>query len=84
VRRAYEERDKSLDNADPENAVLPPEKWEGAIIGKYYRPRKTAISLRIDNDVLDWVKSKGDKHSSRINEILRECMMADRERRRGA
>jgi uncharacterized protein (DUF4415 family) len=80
TRALYEQRDKSLDNADPENPVLPPDRWEGAIIGKYYRPIKTAVSVRVDNDVLDWLKSKGEGHLSRINEILRERMMADRER----
>ena len=78
AREAYANRDKSLDNADPENPVLPPEMWEGAIIGKYYRPLKTQISFRVDNDVLDWLKSKGEGHLSRINQILREEMMRER------
>jgi len=51
---------------------LPPTYWAGASIGKYYRPLKTQISLRIDNEVLAWLKSKGEGHLSRINEILRE------------
>ncbi len=80
IRRAYDERDKSLDNADPENPVLPPEMWARGVIGKYYRPLKTAVSVRVDNDVLDWLKSKGEGHLTRINEILRERMMADRKR----
>ena len=48
------------------------------MIGKYYRPRKTQISLRIDNEVLDWLKSKGEGHLSPINEILREQMWRER------
>jgi uncharacterized protein (DUF4415 family) len=81
TRRAYEERDKSRDNLDPDSPVLPPEKWEGALIGKYYRPRqtiKTVISLRIDAEILDWLKSKGEGHLTRINDILRERMNAER------
>jgi uncharacterized protein (DUF4415 family) len=65
-----------LDNADPDAPVLPPEMWENAIIGKYYRPKKTPITLRVNNDVLAWLKSKGAGHLSRINEILRKQMMA--------
>ena len=76
IRKAYDERDRSLDN-DPDAPVLPPEMWENAIIGKYYRPLKTAISLRIDADVLAWLKSKGEGHISRINDILRQAMLAD-------
>ena len=57
---------------------MPPDYWSKAVIGKYYRPLKTQISLRIDNEVLDWLKSKGDGHLSRINKILRERMTQDR------
>lgn len=50
-------------------------------MGKYYRPMKTPVSLRIDNDVLAWLKSQGEGHLTRINEILRERML--QETRRG-
>jgi uncharacterized protein (DUF4415 family) len=58
--------------------VMPPEFWDRATIGKYYRPVRSQISVRIDNEVLDWLKSKGAGHLSRINEMLRERMMQDR------
>lgn len=82
TRALYQARDKSLDNADPDAPVMPPDYWDGAEIGKYYRPLKTAVSVRVDNDVLEWLKSKGGGHLTRINEILRERMMADRKTRR--
>jgi uncharacterized protein (DUF4415 family) len=78
TRLAYESRDKSLDNLDPDNPVMPPESWEGAAIGKYYRPVKTQVSVRIDDEILDWLKSKGAGHLTRINDILRENMMNER------
>ena len=77
TRRAYEQRDKSRDSLDPDNPVMPPDFWQGATIGKYYRPRKTLISLRVDDEILDWLKSKGEGHLTRINEILRERMTAE-------
>jgi uncharacterized protein (DUF4415 family) len=77
TKRAYAERDRRLDH-DRDAPQLPPEYWEKAVIGKYYRPLKTQISLRVDNEVLDWLKSKGEGHLTRINEILRERMMAER------
>jgi len=58
---------------------LPPEYWSNAVIGRYYRSRKTQISFRIDNDVLDWLKSRGEEHLSRISEILRERMIRERQ-----
>jgi uncharacterized protein (DUF4415 family) len=49
------------------------------LLGKSYRPLKTQISFRIDNEVLDWLKSKGQGRLSRINEILREHMTRERQ-----
>ncbi len=77
TRKAYADRDKSLDNKDPDSPTMPPEFWDGAEIGKYYRPLKTQISFRIDNEILDWLKAKGEGHLTRINEILRERMAAE-------
>ena len=61
------------DPNDPKIAL----KWANAVVGKHYRPIKTAVSLRIDNDVLDWLKSKGEGHLTRVNQILRDAMMSD-------
>ena len=73
TKQAYQKRDSALDR-DADAPQLPPEYWSKAVIGKYYRPVKTQISFRIDNEVLDWLKSQGEGHLSRINEILRERM----------
>ena len=78
TKTAYGNRDRRLDS-DPDAPQLPPEYWNNAAIGKYYRPLKTQISFRIDNEVLDWLKSKGHGHLSRINEILRERMARERQ-----
>jgi uncharacterized protein (DUF4415 family) len=78
MREAYALRDKSQDSTDRENPTLPPEAWDDALIGKYYRPLKTTISLRVDADVLAWLKSKGAGHLTRINTILRERMQQER------
>jgi len=77
TREAYANRDKSLDSTDPDCPTMPPEFWEGAKIGRFYRPRKTQISFRIDEEILAWLKSKGEGHLTRINEILRERMVAE-------
>jgi uncharacterized protein (DUF4415 family) len=64
---------------DPDAPQMPPAYWDSAAIGKYYRPLKAQISFRIDNEVLDWLKSKGQGRLSRINEILRERMAGERQ-----
>jgi uncharacterized protein (DUF4415 family) len=78
TRKAYGQRDRRLDS-DPDAPQMPPEYWNNAVVGKYYRPLKTQISFRIDKEVLDWLKSKGPGHLSRINEILRERMTRERQ-----
>ena len=34
-------------------------------------PPKTSISLRVDQDVLEWFKSQGERYQTRINAVLR-------------
>ena len=76
TRELYEQRDRRLDHS--EIPQLPPSQWAKGNVGKYYRPLKSQISFRIDKDVLDWLKSKGEGHLSRINAILRERMEKER------
>ena len=39
--------------------------------------RKVAVSVRLDSEVLDWLKSKGEGHLTRINDILVNLMEAE-------
>ena len=55
----------------------PAENWANAVRGKFYRPRKEPISLRVDMDVLDWLRRKGPGYQTTINRILRERMEAE-------
>ena len=48
--------------------------WGGAVRGRFYRPIKKAVSLRLDADVLAWFKARSEKYQSKINEVLREYM----------
>jgi uncharacterized protein (DUF4415 family) len=38
--------------------------------------RKQAISLRVDEDVLEWFKQAGPRYQSRMNAVLRGFMQA--------
>lgn len=40
--------------------------------------RKVAVSVRLDPQVLDWLRSKGEGHLTRINDILANLMEAER------
>jgi uncharacterized protein (DUF4415 family) len=39
---------------------------------------KVAVSVRLDPRVFDWLKSKGEGHLTRINDILTNLMEAER------
>jgi uncharacterized protein (DUF4415 family) len=52
--------------------------WEGAVRGKFYRPIKRQLTVRIDADVLAWLKSHGKGYQSRLNAILRSAMLGKR------
>jgi uncharacterized protein (DUF4415 family) len=43
-------------------------------IGKFYRPLKQQISLRVDADVLAWFRSRSGKYQTYMNQVLRREM----------
>jgi uncharacterized protein (DUF4415 family) len=49
--------------------------WKSAVRGKYYKPTKTSTTVRIDSDVLAWLRAQGKGYQSRINAILRHKML---------
>lgn len=45
-----------------------------AIIGKFYRPKKTSVTIRLDADLVAWLKASGEGYQTRINAYLRQLM----------
>jgi uncharacterized protein (DUF4415 family) len=56
---------------------LPPGAWKNAIRGKWYRPVKQAVSIRLDADVLAWLRAKGDGYQTKVNGLLRKQMLEE-------
>lgn len=54
--------------------------WSAAEIGKFYRPLKKQITLRLDADVIAWFRAKGAGYQSEINRVLRAHVGRKRER----
>lgn len=52
--------------------------WSKAEIGKFYRPIKQSVTVRLDKDVIAWLKSHGPGYQTRINELLRRVMLRSR------
>lgn len=48
--------------------------WSKAAVGKFYRPIKKPLTIRVDADVLAWLKGHGKGYQTRINSILRDSM----------
>ena len=65
-------RDEDIDTSD----IPEVRDWSKAVVGKFYRPIKEPVSLRLDADVLAWLKSEGPGYQTRINTVLREAMTA--------
>ena len=46
--------------------------WRGAQRGLFYRPIKKQLTLRLDADLIDWFKRRGQGYQTSINRALRE------------
>jgi uncharacterized protein (DUF4415 family) len=65
--------DETIDYGD-----IPPlseELWRRAVRNPLYRPTKTHATVRIDSDVMAWLKSQGKDYQTRLNSILRQAML---------
>jgi uncharacterized protein (DUF4415 family) len=43
-------------------------------------PKKQTVTIRLDADVLDWLKRQGRGYQTRINKLLRSYMKASMQR----
>lgn len=46
-------------------------------IGRFYRPIKQLVSIRVDADVLAWFRGRGKKYQTYMNEVLRREMQTN-------
>lgn len=66
-------KDEDIDYSDIPPVNVNSGKWE---VSKFYRPIKKQISIRVDSDVLSWLRGNHSKYQTYINEVLRREMMA--------
>jgi uncharacterized protein (DUF4415 family) len=50
--------------------------WTGAVRGKFYRPNKEAVTIRLDSDVVAWFKASEPKYQTAVNRVLRDYMVS--------
>lgn len=65
--------DGQIDTSD-----IPPRSekfWKNAVRNQFYRPVKQQVTVRLDADVLAWLRSTGRGYQSKLNTILRQAML---------
>jgi uncharacterized protein (DUF4415 family) len=70
IRAIAAQKDVEIDFSD----APPILDWAGAEMGKFYRPPKKPVTLRLDADVIEWLKSAGAGYQTRTNALLRHAM----------
>jgi uncharacterized protein (DUF4415 family) len=63
-------RDQDIDTSD----IPEVRDWSKAVVGKFYRPLKEPITIRLDVDIIAWLKAGGPGYQTRINALLRKTM----------
>lgn len=56
----------------PELRNLPDDFWDDAVVA--WPVAKEPISIRVDQDVLEWFRRSGPRYQSRMNAVLRSYM----------
>ena len=64
-------RDEDIDFSD----ARPVLNWKSAEIGKFYRPTKKIVTMRLDSDVIAWLKTYGRGYQTKANWLLRHAML---------
>lgn len=68
--------------SDPDAAPFLDEEWFAH--AEVVLPQKRAISIRLDNEVLDYFQKGGTRYQTRINAVLRAYVDAQKKRDKGA
>lgn len=70
IRTIAAKRDQDIDFSDTPAVV----DWSRAEIGKFYRPTKKSVTIRLDSDVIAWLKADGRGYQTKANWLLRQAM----------
>jgi len=70
VRVIAGKRDEDIDFSDAPRVL----DWSKAEIGKFFRPEKKPVTMRLDSDVIAWLKEDGRGYQTKANWLLRQAM----------
>jgi uncharacterized protein (DUF4415 family) len=64
--------DSEIDFSD-----IPELEWKHPIPNPFYRPIKKQLTVRLDADVIAWLRQQGKGYQTRLNAILRSAMLQE-------
>jgi uncharacterized protein (DUF4415 family) len=77
-------RDVATMAAKPDNQIdysdiprLTESFWSNAVRNPFYRPIKRQLTVRLDADVIVWLRRQGKGYQTRLNRMLRAAMLED-------
>ena len=70
IRTIAAQKDEDIDFSDAPLAL----DWSAAEIGKFHRPTKQPVTMRLDSDVVAWLKKDGRGYQTKANWLLRQAM----------
>jgi uncharacterized protein (DUF4415 family) len=71
IRAIAARKDADIDFSDAARVV----DWSAGAVGKFYRPTKKPVTMRLDSDVVEWLKSEGRGYQTKANWLLRHAML---------
>ncbi len=51
--------------------------WKNAVRNPFYRPVKQQLTVRLDADVVAWLRRQGKGYQTRLNRLLRKAMVEE-------
>jgi uncharacterized protein (DUF4415 family) len=51
--------------------------WQNAVRNPWYRPVKKQLTVRLDADVIAWLRKNGKGYQTRMNALLRAAMLQE-------
>jgi uncharacterized protein (DUF4415 family) len=51
--------------------------WKNAVRNPFYRPVKQQLTVRLDADVVAWLRRQKRGYQTRLNQVLRKAMLDD-------
>jgi uncharacterized protein (DUF4415 family) len=83
ARKRRLERLAARPDSEIDFSEIPPLKesfWKNAVRNPFYRPVKQQLTVRLDADVVAWLRRQGKGYQTRLNGLLRKAMIEEFEK----